>query len=119
MSMTPKEQRIAIAEVRGWEKLFEFVVQSPTHRAGEIDAIYRRGREEQPIDRLPNYPNDLNACYEMENALTNEQWEQYTRILSQGITRTWWECSKAIAHSSSEEKCEAFCRVMFPERWIE
>lgn len=60
--MSDDEMRIAIAEHLGWK---------PDTRSGYF--INESKQEITPEWCLPNFPEDLNACHEMEKSLSNEQ----------------------------------------------
>lgn len=54
--------------------------------------------------KLPNYPEDLNACHEMENTLSVGQ--------SLGFDQELIEiCGKVDYHATALQRCEAFLRV--------
>lgn len=70
--MTPEIQRIIIAEIEGFKRIG--MVSGSTQLMGELPPL----RGWIPI---PDYPNDLNACHEMERSLTFEQAGRYERLL--------------------------------------
>lgn len=51
-----------------------------------------------------DFYSDLNACHEMENGLTDEQWDDY-RIRLEGLD---WRHVNATA----AQRCEAFLRCL-------
>lgn len=64
--MSPEEQNIAIAEIRGWRK----------HESG-LNFWHHPDECEDGacihVDDIPNYTGDLNAMHEAEKVLTQEQ----------------------------------------------
>lgn len=59
---------------------------------------------------VPDYPNDLNACHDMESALTEEQWKTYCVPL--GGRNTYWSGAKKMLHATPLQKCEAFLKAV-------
>lgn len=60
---------------------------------------------------IPDYPSDLNAAHEMEKALNEEQWLDYTEYLSINGTCPGW-CGFNIAHATAALKADAFIKVL-------
>jgi len=121
MSMTKEEMNREIAKARGW------TVQFNEHKDLH-ELLTPQGKWEDPYDAdgdethcwnyAPDYLNNLNLCREMENALTDEQQGEYAYQLKEICCPITGEDWMAI-HATPEQKCEAFCRVLFPERWRE
>lgn len=106
--MTQQEQRIAIAEWMGWK-----LVQ-PKSEYG-TSPIYPRH-----VTVIPNYPNDLNAMHEAELNLSiklliaphkDSDRIRYALLL----TETCGIYGAIIA--SSQQRSEALCRKLWPERF--
>lgn len=113
--MNEKEIRIAIAEACG------YVYVAPTTNVNEFAAriCWENG--------LPDYPNDLNACHEMEKTLNPVQWNLYTSVLEH-VTRkpesaifkdgTWMDINPSrlidalLVHATARQRCEAFLKTI-------
>lgn len=54
----------------------------------------------------------LDACHEMEEVLTDDQWKDYTVAL--GGRDTSWAGGKALLHATAPQRCEAFLQVINP-----
>ena len=67
--MSPEQQRIAIAKACGW--------QFHTPSCALMDV-----RECDEYQEPPDYLNDLNAMHEAVKILTDDQYEEFTRILA-------------------------------------
>ena len=98
--MNPEQQRHAIHEFLGWEKVYE----------GSIHYAWRRGEEFHYLNSEPNYLNDLNAMHEAEKTICGENfdtplWMAYLRNLDRVI-------NKRRAHATAAQRAEAFCRVI-------
>lgn len=121
--MTQPEQRIALAEWMGWEH------QDATSETGDVDFWYNDELKVQ--DYLsPNYPNDLNACHEVEKKLKEQSLcEKYGGTLGLLVEREeakheCWEAHATTALmlycfciATSQQRTEALCRTLFPERF--
>lgn len=103
MSMSTAEQRIALAEWAKWEPR-EYVILPNTHVL--------------PIDII----TDLNAVHELEKRLNQDQLRAYGKALAQIIfglvcydlcLDNWTQ----ILKSTASQRCEALCRVLWPERF--
>lgn len=62
--------------------------------------------------KLPDYPNDLNACHKFEETLTEKQKEGYARRLScecdpKRVGFDWW-----AVFATAEQRCRAFVATM-------
>lgn len=68
--MSPEEKRVAVAELCGWV---------PVDCSCGCGAIAWRKDDlfASDSDDLPNYLNDLNACYYMEETLREPLWSDY------------------------------------------
>jgi len=118
--MNKEEMRIAIAEKCGWKDITKDL---QNNLLGRIPNCIDWGI-------VPNYPEDLNACHEMEKVIAPDydRWANYlgwlwkitnpdcdfktdrTVHIQNYIT---WKFKRATA----EQCCEAFCRVFWPERF--
>lgn len=120
--MTPEEQRIAIAEALGrFKRPPNQIVEYQDPRADGV--VFQRVRflnKDGTVERvspcyiedIPNYPEDLDACHEMEKAIkTQNEFSAYVGYL---IVITG---DQLPVSASAAQRCEAFCRVMWPERW--
>lgn len=97
--MNDTEQRIAIAKHLGL--LFY-------HENEKMWAVKGSGcftSEEHACWRLPDYPEDLNACVDFEKTLTDDQLKTYDGWL---ITIAGTRSRRATA----KERCEAFCLTL-------
>lgn len=63
--MTPKKQRIAIAQACGWEVIADTLCEVHPDKNGEPEVT--------PVAPLPEYLLDLNAMHEAEKVLTAKQ----------------------------------------------
>lgn len=111
--MTQEEQRIAIAELRGWRRL----KSSPVLRYWSHPDDDPEGNEENEVftlEMLPDYPNDLNACHEMENHLTEQQKIGYYHNLSlwREDTGEPTENLYEVVHATAAQRCEAFLKTI-------
>jgi hypothetical protein len=94
--MSPEQQRIAIAEACGYERLTHF------------EAVWRnRGSKIYTPMNLPNYPADLNAMHEAEKFIRNDH-DVYGLYLSH-LNRTAPECR---VHATAAQRAEAFLRTV-------
>ena len=108
--MSPKQQRITIADVCGWSRYSA----ASTH--GWIE-----GREEETDGVIPDYLNDLNACAEFEKVLDETQKERYVFWLNHlhpSADIHYSEREKdirlevfSLVSATTAQRCEAFLRV--------
>lgn len=99
--MKEEDQRAVIADACGWTK--------PKPYRGPIEWC--------PSDEYfepPDYLNDLNACHEMEKALTAEQCYLYAQILGEGCGV--WEPKNGPRnwpfHATAAQRAEAFLKTL-------
>ncbi len=115
--MTPEEMRVAVAEACGWTDV--------GHGVGPNRNLWLGNK---PIaggllcdQHVPNYPEDLNACHEMEKVLKGHQVNDYTHRLiavtqASGVADgVPWLNTYALYHSTPAQRCEAFLRTVKPE----
>ena len=109
--MKPEAQRIAIAEVCGW--------QGPHHPENVAGMVGWWSQERGVwwvtpegnrviIRTVPDYLNDLNAMHEAEKLLDRLQWVIYGRRLQSACdtTITW------PIHAPAAQRAEAFLRTL-------
>lgn len=83
--MSPEKQRVAIARACGWTD-----TQIIDGKYGQTD--------------VPDYLGDLNACHEMENELSDEQFDEYYVRVTSRFARPF--------HATAAQRCEAFLRTL-------
>lgn len=103
--MTPKEQRIAIAEACGWK-----------HTANLESWFHSSWPESRGIvsfETIPDYLNDLNAILPVIRKIPPAERDQYQNIIwhicdkLHRMTPVTWLVTTAEAH----QHCEAFLRL--------
>ena len=105
-TMTPEQQRIKIAEARGWT---------------DAEIVNVNGKIMHGQTEVPDYLNDLNAMHEAEKVLTVAQRITYANqigvVLSGGSVGraipNWWFIHEATA----SQRAEAFLRTL--DKWEE
>lgn len=124
--MTETEMRIAISEKCGLEDIHH-ATRNGKRDINGVRLLYlssATGGERECSD-VPNYPEDLNAMHEAEKVFTPQQLGNY-----------WvWLCDICeipcpvphacptdkviftLLHSTALQRCTAFCRVFWPERF--
>lgn len=118
--MTPEQIRILIAEHEGWKLCDEEIVKPD---GTVIDCEFLT---EEAVDQSwPNWPNNLNAVHEVEEALAVDEdlWKQYVVFLGgicyESLTphlRTAWHDSEQFAdwvfcRATALQRCEALLRT--------
>lgn len=99
--MTPEEIQIAIVEACGWKEF-----PHPNYKKG-ILLPYKWSRSAtEHLLKLPDYPNDINACFEMEEMLTPEQKKAYRKTLADICRRD------GNIFATAGQRCEAFLRTV-------
>jgi len=102
--MTPEEMCIAVAEACPSVCLFKS--DGLPYWRDKLEAVCGEDR----LTRVEFDPlNDLNAMHEAEKVLTDDQWDDYRERL-EGLD---WR----LVNATAAQRAEAFCRVMFPERF--
>jgi hypothetical protein len=102
--MTEQEQRIAIAEVRGWYDIGE-----PTWNRRVLGRL-----GQGPLRNIPDYPQDLNAMHEAEKVLTEKHVRSYAFILAQvldTIPTVDLDDQFLNIHATAAQRAEAFLRT--------
>lgn len=65
---------------------------------------------------LPRYPYSLDAMHEVENKIPEDN-SLYGKVAYNNILmRVCGSHAKSIS-ASSEQRSEAFCRMMWPDKW--
>ncbi len=101
--MTNEQMRIAIAKEIGLHSIL---------------ATTARDANDQLV-AVPNYPEDLNACYEMEKALTHGECVLYNQRLNDSQAEDAQErngdnqypAQDFWFHATARQRCEAFLKV--------
>jgi hypothetical protein len=104
--MTPKAQRIAIAEACGWKETH--IMQMGAK--GKYVRTYQKGRGKLH-QHLPDYLNDLNAMHEAEKTLNPIQAAGYVRIL----TSIAWQSEQPVfapMTAKADQRAEAFLKTI-------
>ena len=110
--MTHEAQRIAIAEACGWGVLrlsCGFYAKHKTEGRISISAASARATQNEAMcDRVPDYPNDLNAMHEAENTLNVREKQNYISTLRNicVVAGCWPETATA------DQRAEAFLRTL-------
>jgi len=108
--MTPQKQQLAIAEACGW-------ILHPKH-AGldlplELTAWVKPGLQPRMFRELPDYLNDLDACFQMEECLSNKnKLVNYQEHLCRVVSRLGEPWPQLIYHATAAQRCEAFLRTL-------
>ncbi len=136
--MTPDQMRVAIAKDMGEHPLFVVSKAGYYYRPGEhgytsnIDEAARYTKEKAEsllvsgelmrVEELPprKFDSDLNACHEFEIKMTGDEWRIYLgflagrrtipKLMSMDEFQECWNAGPA-------KRCEAYCRMKFPERF--
>lgn len=109
-TMTPEQQRIAIAEACGW---YDFGTTAPERGSLEFRII---GRNQERMDRriIPDYLNDLNAMHEAEKCIPADRLTKYKLHLQYVTSGAWNSAGQAYEQHNAEawHKAEAFLRTI-------
>ena len=116
--MTEEQQRIAIAEFRGWkgctDPKCDYRKAMHLHK-NEVIAF----PESYSIPRFPDYLNDLNAMHEAEKMMENDSAlrllyiENLERVTQCPFSVSEWYCTTATA----AQRAEALLRTI--GKWVE
>lgn len=121
--MTPERMRVKIAEHLGW-RVVPGITQGGwlvQHNAQTVASFWFGSKEatlETAAGYLPDYPNDLNACHEMEKSLTRLQQSDYAELLADNFSEEFCDLAGtaehifACAHLTAPQRSEAFCRTV-------
>lgn len=100
--MKPEEQRIAIAEARGY--LLAPLPQNPNQKTWQKNGL---------TTVLPDYLNDLNACHEFENTLSIEGFLRYHSFLRYIVLRLReTDCPERVISATAAQRAEAFLKTI-------
>ena len=98
--MSPEKQRIAILKACGWTNFYK-----ATHK-GAIQYGQPPNAHSNSW-QAPDYLGDLNACHEMEKALTDIQrgyyWDHLKDMTDEGFDQL---------HATAPQRAEAFLRTL-------
>ena len=106
--MTQEKQRIAIGIACGWQNVTPVVVQNVTHQGDD-----RTVGISSDSGWVPDYPNDLNACHEMEKVLMEKgvnAWWSYVAFINRHNPRPFG--TETAVHATAAQRCEAFLRTL-------
>jgi hypothetical protein len=110
--MSPEKQLIAIAEACGWTEIIQTDAYGRcAHQDFNMDwPIYLRGKRDGEFDQIPDYLTDLNACYEMENALDETS-------ITKGMNFTYNNFLLGLSwpynyHATAAQRAEAFLKTI-------
>lgn len=108
--MTPKAQRIAIAEACGWNSIGMFN-GNPKQPSG-----FPPGIDKGP-ESLPDYTTDLNAMHDAEKVLTEKQQVWYLQKLTQvrfkqGVGGMIGCMIDKTTFATAAQRAEAFLRCL-------
>jgi hypothetical protein len=112
--MTPESQRIAIAEVCGWEFAPGYPQQLAQNKTAGVPWQYINGQhcaDGTTLRGVPNYLTDLNAMHEAEKVLTEEQLEEFTMHLDACLW-SGYPASRKTWHATAAQRAEAFLRTL-------
>lgn len=105
--MTDEQLRIRLTELVGWKK-------------GNAPKNIRWGQSAPEGEywfahQLPNYPEDLNACHEIERGLTDEQHERYRSNLLI-LLRSCYYADRNYISATARQRTEALIRTLEQEK---
>lgn len=101
--MNKEKQRVAIAEACGWSCFEPDTIQ------------YTARRSDGKWDVVPNYPDDLNAMYEAEETLSEDDKKKYYNELYEFAPRrvfTTHEDNWTMIHLTAPQRAEAFLKTL-------
>lgn len=122
--------RVKVAELSGWKRIHYRTAladhwlapgaepEFPTDEVTGVMPFPRPHAEweepEDPLDYMPNYPSDLNACAEFEKTLPDRR-REYIDALCDAVKspRIWsnhfdYADLEAVVHATAEQRCRAF-----------
>ena len=125
--MTNERIRIKIAEALGWKQTAgrngDYIARPNGTEVWHYD---NRGNSYGPTNNwqlllqrkeIPDYPNDLDACHEMEKVLTDEQSEMFADAICRMVcgrtvdAASTYEIAYCI-HATARQRCEAFLKTL-------
>jgi hypothetical protein len=98
--MSPFDIDQAIAEACGWTNT----------KTGGAYGVPPDSKDKLLI-MVPCYHRDLEAMRQVEETLTDEQWDTYDDYLY-GLTPGAWNRHKSVIHADAATKAQAFLRVI-------
>lgn len=114
--MTDNELRVKVAELCGWKDIEERLL--PCCR-GVKSRLCGRMEHEHAFHACPNFPHDLNACHEMEEALdtfgAKIRYLSYLRLACTGEAKHYPNSALhelLVIRATARQRCEAFVRAM-------
>lgn len=119
--MTNKEMRIEIAKALGWKNCRN--EEGGNMPSGEPDDDFNRDVELHKThgycgfpttphrEDLPNYPGDLNACREMEESLTDDEYLEFALELARIRNNVCSPLACRCYSAKAPERCQAFLKV--------
>ena len=119
-SIPQMELRVKVAELCGW-----YVERSVGHEGVNGELVLDSGRppgarRTDPLQRLPNFCNNLNACAEFEKGLTYEQCRKYheelewvqAEMTEERNGQEDYPAQDFWFHATAEQRCRAFIATM-------
>jgi hypothetical protein len=107
--MSPKQQRIAVAKVFGWEPIAE---DGPPY---EDESWWRHPVQKTVCAEscLPDYTTDLNAIHQVEQILSEDDYGVFTLHLIKVVERTTpIEYPHFIVRATAAQRAEALLRAL-------
>ena len=108
--MNKVQQNIEISKIFGWQDMSKGggIMWHPTNGGKFVahsKAYEARKEMKLPLEDavLPDYTRDLNAMYEVEKTLTEDQWPIYEKHL---------EVAPRKIHASADQKAIAFLKTL-------
>ncbi len=122
--MNKDEMRILIAEACGWK----YTSHPIAKKIGFGNSLFWcKENDFVEEEELPDFLYDLNAMYQAENIFTQKQWNQYPIWLAKVIAGTQNQSRASgtriyvpqhcLLHATAAQRAEAFCRVVYPEKF--
>ena len=109
--MTDNELRVKVAELLGWTECATQSVDLNNGVSVQPMGLERTGDKYKQM--LPDYPNDLNACHEMESSLnTTDLVELYCTLLFGYIDQKSKYQGWLTIHATAKQRCLAFVKTM-------
>jgi len=106
--MTQEEQQREILKAVGWERAGDMQVAPGL----SYPAYKLRGTDDEPRISLPNFINDLNAWYDVEQSMDPFVRINYLKTLSTIVPVIQGAGEMSVALASSEQKAEAYLKAL-------
>lgn len=90
----------------------DYILFAPIYMAGKTVEIWEFNGAVFPADKLPDYPNDLDAIHDAESSLSHEQLLAFDRILFEINGGNHQKC----VHAPASQRAEAFLRCL--NMWV-